>query len=102
MPENTTSPFTIAPAHLTATAAYRLPQLLAALGDWLKAETTAGRLADDHRRLPADMVGLIGTAVSQAAEYADDLAAALNTAHNLAATLHDADPVARLAAGAPN
>ena len=35
-----------------ATTAYRLPQLLNTISEWLRAETTAGRIADDHRRFP--------------------------------------------------
>ena len=31
-----------------AIAAYRLPQLLNAISEWLRAETTAGRIADEH------------------------------------------------------
>jgi hypothetical protein len=152
MPESDTSPFTIAPAHLTAclttlvhgpyadadtasvgdltaeairylnyaaprggitepatvatltaslaTAAYRLPQLLAALGDWLQVEAAAGRLADDHHRPPDQLTTRICTAVSHASDRADELAAALNTAHNLAATLHAAGAAAPAAPAA--
>ena len=48
-----TVPATVATvtADLSA-AAYRLPQLLAGLGDWLTAEAAAGRVGDDHRRPP--------------------------------------------------
>jgi hypothetical protein len=49
-----TDPATIAAVTADlATAAYRLPQLLTALGDWLNAETAADRIADDHRRPPS-------------------------------------------------
>ena len=88
-----TDPATIATVTANlATAAYRLPQLLTALGDWLTAEAAADRLADDHRRPPAQLTARIRAAISQASDHADSLAAALNTAHNLAATLHAAGP----------
>ncbi len=77
-----------------AIAASRLPQLLAALEQWLTAEAAAGRIADDHHRPPADLAGRIRAVMSQAAGHADDLTAALSTAHNLTATLHAADPAA--------
>jgi hypothetical protein len=77
-----------------ATAAYRLPQLLTALGDWLKAETSAGRIGDDYHRPAAHLTALIRAAISQATDHADNLAAALNTTHNLAATLHATGPAA--------
>jgi len=77
-----------------AAAAYRLPQLLTALGDWLKAETGAGRIGDDFHRPPAHLTALIRAAISQATDHADDLATALNTTHNLAATLHATGPAA--------
>jgi hypothetical protein len=48
-----TDPATIAALTASlATAAYRLPQLLNTISEWLRAETTAGRIADDHRRSP--------------------------------------------------
>jgi hypothetical protein len=75
-----------------ATAVWRLPQLLAALGGWLEAEAAAGRLTDDHRRPPADLAALIRGAFSDAGDHAGSLARALSTAHNLAATLHAAGP----------
>lgn len=81
-----------------AIAAYRLPQLLTALGNWLQAEATAGRLADDHHRPPEQLTDRIRTAVSQASDHAENLAVALSTAHNLAATLHTADGPATPAA----
>jgi hypothetical protein len=71
-----------------------MPQLLAALGGWLEAEAAAGRLADDHRRPPADLTAKIRAAFSDAGDHAGSLARALSTAHNLAATLHTADPAA--------
>jgi hypothetical protein len=88
-----TDPATIATVTASlATAAYRLPQLLTALGDWLNAEAAAGRLGDDHRRPPEHLAALIRAAVRTASDHADDLAAALNAAHNLTATLHAAGP----------
>jgi hypothetical protein len=90
-----TDPATIATVTASlATAAYRLPQLLTALGDWLNAEAAAGRLGDDHHRPPARLAALIRAAVSTASDHADDLAAALNAVHNLTATLHTAAPAA--------
>lgn len=77
-----------------ATVAYRLPQLLGALGDWLNAEVAAGRLADDHRRPPALLTARVRAAMGQAAEHAGSLATALSSAHNLAATLHAVGPAA--------
>lgn len=90
-----TDPATVAAlmADLSITA-YRLPQLLSALGDWLTAESAAGRLADDHRRPPAQLAARVRDAMSQAADHADGLATALSTAHNLTATLHAVGPAA--------
>lgn len=68
-------------------AAYRLPQLLSALGRWLEAETSVGRLADDHRRPPAELAVKIRDVFGDAGECAAGLARALNTAHNLVSTL---------------
>jgi hypothetical protein len=89
-----TDPATVADvAADLATVAYRLPQLLGALGEWLNAEAAAGRLADDHRRAPDQLAARVRAAMGQASEHADGLATALSTAHNLAATLHAAGPV---------
>jgi hypothetical protein len=86
-----TEPATVATvaADLAATA-YRLPQLLASLGDWLMAEAAAGRLADDHRRPPAGLAERISAAIRTASDQADGLSAV----HNLAATVHVAGPAA--------
>jgi hypothetical protein len=93
--QHRTEPATVATVTANlATAAYRLLQLLAALSDWLKAEAATGRLADDHHRPPDQLAALIRAAISQATDHADNLATALNTAHNLAATLHTAGPAA--------
>ena len=75
-----------------ATAAYRLPQLLNTISEWLRAETTAGRIADDHRRSPDQLTARIRAAITHAADNADDLAAALAAVANLTATLHTAAP----------
>jgi hypothetical protein len=77
-----------------AAAAYRVPQLMTALGDWLAAEAAAGRLADDHHRPPAQLTARIRAATSEAADRAESLAAGLSAVHNLAATLHTAGPAA--------
>jgi hypothetical protein len=90
-----TVPATVATvtADLSA-AAWRLPQLLAALGDWLAAEAAAGRVGDDHCRPPADLISKIRAAFGRAGDHAGGLADALSTAHNLASPLHAAGPAA--------
>jgi hypothetical protein len=88
------------PATITAvtgslvTASYRLPQLLNAISEWLRAETAAGRIGDDHRRPPDQLTARIRAAISQAADSADALTVALAAVHNLTATLHTAEPAA--------
>jgi hypothetical protein len=77
-----------------ATAAYRLPQLLHTISEWLRAETTAGRIADDHRRSPDQLTARIRAAITHTADNAEELAAALAAVHNLTATLHTAEPAA--------
>jgi len=78
-----TDPATISDlAASLATAAYRLPQLLNAISEWLKAETTAGRIADDHRRPPDQLTARTRAATTHAADTAAELAAALNTARH--------------------
>jgi hypothetical protein len=90
-----TDPATIAALTASlATAAYRLPQLLNTISEWLRAETTAGRIADDHRRSPDQLAARIRAAITHAADNADSLAAALAAVHNLTATLHTAEPAA--------
>jgi hypothetical protein len=59
----------------------------------------AGRVGDDHRRPPADLIALIRAAFSRAGDHADGLADTLSTSHNLAATLHAARPAAPAAPG---
>ena len=87
-----TDPATIAAVTASlAIAAYRLPQLLNTISEWLKAETTAGRIADDHRRSPDQLTARIRTAIAQAADNADSLAADLAAVRNLTATLHTAE-----------
>ena len=90
-----TDPATISAiaASLAATA-YRLPQLLNAISEWLKAETAAGRIADDHRRSPDQLTARIRAATAHAADSAEELAAALAAVHNLTATLHATEPAA--------
>jgi hypothetical protein len=77
-----------------ATTAYRLPQLLNTISEWLRAETTAGRIADDHRRSPDQLTARIRAAITHTADNADALAASLAAVHNLTATLHTAEPAA--------
>jgi hypothetical protein len=77
-----------------ATAAYRLPQLLNTISEWLRAETTAGRIVDDHRRSPDQLTARIRAAIAQAADSADGLAADLAAVRNLTARLHTAEPAA--------
>jgi hypothetical protein len=90
-----TDPATIAAlASSLATAAYRLPQLLNTISEWLRAETTAGRIADDHRRSPDQLTARIRAAITHTADSAEELAAALAAVHNLTATLHTAEPAA--------
>jgi hypothetical protein len=79
-----TDPATVAALTASlATAAYRLPQLLNIISEWLKAETAAGRIADDHRRTPDQLTARICAAITQAADAA---------VGNLTATLHTAEP----------
>jgi len=90
-----TDPATIAAVTASlAASAYRLPQLLNTISEWLKAETTAGRIADDHRRSPDQLTARIRAAIIQTADNADALAADLAAVHNLTATLHTAEPAA--------
>lgn len=90
-----TEPATIAAvAASLSTTAYRLPQLLAAMGAWLAAEADAGRIADDHRRPPVQLTARIRDTLSNASDNAETLAASLSAVHNLAATLHAAGPAA--------
>jgi thioesterase domain-containing protein len=75
-----------------ATTVYRLPQLLTAISDWLKAEAAAGRIADDQRRPAATLNASIRTTIDQATDQADALACTLSAARNLALALHTANP----------
>jgi thioesterase domain-containing protein len=77
-----------------ATAVYRLPQLLSAISEWLKAEAAAGRIADDHCRPAAQLSASMRATISQATDHADALAGTLSAAHYLALTLNTADPAA--------
>ncbi|HEY3883455.1 MAG TPA: hypothetical protein VGM12_33120 [Trebonia sp.] len=75
-----------------ATAVYRLPQLLTAISDWLKAEAAAGRIADDQCRPATALNASIRATIGQATDHADALAGTLSAAHNLALALHTASP----------
>jgi hypothetical protein len=87
-----TDPATIAALTASlATAAYRLPQLLNTISQWLTAETTAGRIADDHHRTPDQLTARVRAATTHAADNADGLAAALAAVHNLTARIHTAE-----------
>jgi hypothetical protein len=90
-----TDPATVsAVAAALAAVAYRLPQLVTQLAEWLAAETAAGRVADDHHRPAWQVTDAARLLFWEAAEHADHLASALNAAANLTATLHAADPAA--------
>jgi hypothetical protein len=78
-------------------AAYRLPQVLTQMGEWIATEISAGRVAGDQSR-PARQLGDDARAVySQAAGHASGLAAALSDAHNLAGTLRASAPETSIA-----
>lgn len=90
-----TDPATV--AALTASlaiTAHQLPRLLNTISEWLGAETAAGRIADDHRRSPDQLTARIRSAITQTADNANELAAALAVVHNLTATLHTTAPAA--------
>jgi hypothetical protein len=87
-----TEPATVsAVAAALAAAAYRLPQLLNTISQWLMAEAAAGRIADDHHRTPDQLTARTRAATTHAADNANSLAAALAAVHNLTATLHTAE-----------
>jgi hypothetical protein len=69
-------------------AAYRLPQLLTQLTDWLCQEITSGHIASDHGH-PAPLLAA-GTRdqFTDAADQAARLAKALDHARQLTSTLH--------------
>ena len=71
-----------------ADAAYRLPQLLAQLTDWLTREITAGRVASDHGEPALLLAADARDQLTEAAEQAARLARALDHARQLARTLH--------------
>ena len=77
-----------------AAAAYRTPQLLTQLAEWLVAETIAGRVADDHHRPAWQQTDAARILLWEAIDHAEHLANALNAAANITATLHAADPAA--------
>jgi len=91
--DGVTEPATVcAVASELSLMAYRLPQLLMALGEWLTAGAAAGRVADDHGRPPAELAAKVRGAFGDAAAYAGRLGVTLSLAHNLSATLHASDP----------
>jgi len=63
-------------AELSA-ALYRLPQLMSQLADWLTAETSADRIADDQHRPAWQLTDTTRDILDQAAMHAADLATAL-------------------------
>jgi hypothetical protein len=75
-----------------ADAAYRLPQILNQVADWIATETTAGRIGDDNHRpawqITDDTRALLADAAGQAARLAEALAHARNDT----ATLHGTAP----------
>jgi hypothetical protein len=88
-----TDPATVAALTASlATTAYRLPQFLRAVSEWLRAETAAGRIADDHRRPPAQLTARVRAVINRAVDEADALTETLSSVHNLTATLHAAVP----------
>lgn len=90
-----TEPATISTvAAALAAAAYRMPQLLTQLAEWLAAEAAAGRVADDRRRPAWQLADATRILLWEATEHADHFASALSAAANLTATLHAADPAA--------
>jgi hypothetical protein len=86
-----TEPATVyAVAGELSTAAYRLPQLLSQISDWLTAEISPGGIVACDR--PAGQVSHDArTIFGEAAGHAASLAAALIDAHNLTAALRTAD-----------
>jgi hypothetical protein len=94
-----TEPATVSTAAAAlAAAAYRLPQLLAQLAEWLAAETAVGRIADDHHRPAWQLADATHILLWEATEHADHLASALSAAANITATLHAIDGPAAPAA----
>lgn len=91
--EGISEPNTVAviAGHL-ADAAYRLPQLLAQLSDWLHQETTAGRIAADRPQPPWTLTVPAREQLGDAAEQAGHLANALDSARQFASTLYAAEP----------
>jgi hypothetical protein len=80
-----TDPATIAAVTASlAIAVYRLTQLLNTISEWLRAETTAGRIADDHRRSPDQLTARIRAAITHTADSAGALAAVHNSPRHCA------------------
>jgi hypothetical protein len=71
-----------------ADAAYRLPQLLKQLTEWLTREITAGRIASDHGRPALLLAADTRDQLTDAAQQAAHLARALDHARQLTSTLH--------------
>jgi hypothetical protein len=65
------------------TAVYRFPQLLGLLGDWVTAETRAGRLACDGGGPAWQLAESASAVLGEACEHADGLARCLGVAHSL-------------------
>ena len=87
-----TEPATVSTvAAALAAAAYRMPQLLTQLAEWLAAEADAGRIADDRRRPAWQLADAARLLLWEATEHAEHLASALSAAANTTATLHAAD-----------
>jgi hypothetical protein len=84
--------YTVA-AELSA-AICRFPQLLSQLAEWLTTETTAGRIADDHRTPAWQLTDTTRDILDRAATHAAALATTLAAAQDLTATLHATSPTA--------
>jgi hypothetical protein len=69
-------------------AAYRLPQLLSQLGEWLTTEARAGRIADDHGRPTWQLADQIGAELAEASGHADRLNTTLAAVQSLTSSLH--------------
>lgn len=71
-----------------SSAAYRMPQLLSQLGEWLSAEARADRIADDHGAPAWQFTDALRDKLAEAGEHAGHLAAALAAAQSVTSTLH--------------
>ena len=70
--------------------AERLPQLLAQLASWLKAEGDAGRVGHDGGDDAREQIGQVIAGLSVAITGADEMAVGLQEAHNSASGLRTA------------